>query len=74
MAYTKNPVLSKDVLKLRLERRTRGKLVGACFDNLEEVVRTPLPQWKTFIGLDDEEVEEIIAFLKKHGLEHRVKK
>ena len=74
MAYRKNPVLTKDVWKLRLERRTRGKLIGNCFDTLEEVVRTPLSQWKWFVGLDDKEVEEIITYLTKHGLEYRVKR
>ena len=74
MAYIKNPFLSKDILKLRLERRTKAKLVAECFDTLGELVRVPLAKWKIFVSLDDEEVKEIIDFLKKHGLEHRVKK
>jgi len=75
MAYIPNPVLTKDILKLRLSRLTRAKLVAECFDTLNEFLRVPLSKWKIQVAnLDDEEVEEIIAFLKKHGLEHRVKK
>ena len=75
MAYIPNPVLTKDILKLRLSRLTRAKLVAECFDTLNEFLRVPLAKWKTQVAnLDDEEVEEIIAFLRKHGLEHRVKR
>jgi len=75
MAYIPNPVLTKDILKLRLSRLTRAKLVAECFDTLNEFLRVPLSKWKIQVAnLDDEEVEEIIAFVKKHGLEHRVKR
>ena len=74
MAYIKNPVLTKDILKLRLSRLTRAKLVAECFDTLDELLRVPLAKWKIQVhGLDDEEVEEIIEFLTKHKLGHRLK-
>jgi len=51
---------------LRLSRLTRAKLVAECFDTLNEFLRVPLAKWKIQVAnLDDEEVEEIIAFTKE---------
>ena len=75
MPYKKHPLLEKDVLKLPLSRRTKAKIVAAAFDTLQQLLRVPVNKWERYIDcFFKEEEQEIVDFLKKHKLDHRLKR
>ena len=74
MPYKKHPLLTKDVLKLPLSRRTKVKIVAGGFDTLQHLTQVPVPEWGRYIDcFFKEEEKEIIEFLKKHQLDSRLK-